>query len=282
MESILKVSLIQMNTRDDKAENLRVARDLIEAAVESDRPDLVSLPETWTSMTSNFEVQYANSETLPDGEACRMMAALARTHGIYVHGGSIAERSDGKCFNTTLVFNPSGEIIAKYRKIHLFDVDVPGGLSYRESDVMKAGSDVVTCMVGNTTVGLSICYDMRFPELFRALRDHGAKVIFLPAAFTMMTGKDHWETLIKARAIETQSWLVATGQVFDHDNGTKVCYGRSIIVDPWGTVIAKAPDKVGYVTATIDPAYADEVRAKMPVMQHHRLGKNPAAQPIPA
>lgn len=282
MESILKVSLIQMNTRDDKAENLRVARELIVAAVEHDRPDIVSLPETWTSMTGDFDVQYGNSETIPDGEACQMMAGLAREHGIYVHGGSIAERSDGKCFNTTLVFNPSGKIIAQYRKIHLFDVDVPGGISYRESDSMKAGSDVVTCDVGDTTVGLSICYDMRFPELFRALRDQGAKVIFLPAAFTMMTGKDHWETLIKARAIETQSWVVATGQVFDHDGGSKVCYGRSIVVDPWGTVVAKAPDKVGFITATIDPSYADDVRTKMPVMQHHRLGKTPTPQPVPA
>jgi deaminated glutathione amidase len=281
METILKVSLIQMNTRDDKAANLRVARELIEAAVERDRPDIVSLPETWTSMTSNFDVQYGNSETIPDGEACRMMAELAQKHGIYVHGGSMAERSDGKCFNTTLVFNPSGEIIARYRKIHLFDVEVPGGVSYRESATMKAGSDVVTCDIDGTTVGLSVCYDMRFPELYRALRDQGAKVIFLPAAFTMMTGRDHWETLIKARAIETQSWLVAPAQIFEHDNG-KICYGRSIVVDPWGTVVAKAPDKVGFVTADIDPAYADEVRAKMPVMQHHRLDKIAAAQPVPA
>lgn len=269
----MKVSLIQMNTQDDKSENLRVARQLIEAAVKQDRPDIVSLPETWTSMTSDFDVQYRNSETIPDGEACRMMAELARKHGIYVHGGSIAERSDGKCFNTSLVFNPSGEIVGRYRKIHLFDVDVPGGLSYRESATMKAGSDVVTCDVAGTTVGLSVCYDMRFPELFRALRDKGAKVIFLPAAFTMMTGKDHWETLIKARAIETQSWVVATGQVFAHDGGRKLCYGRSIVVDPWGTVVATAPDKVCFVTAEIDPAYSDEIRAKMPVMQHHRLDK---------
>jgi deaminated glutathione amidase len=277
----MKVSLIQMNTRDDKAENLRVARALIEEAVAKDRPDIVSLPETFTSMTSDFEVQYGNSETIPDGEACRMLADLARKHGILVHGGSIAERSDGKCFNTTVVFNPSGEVVATYRKLHLFDVEVPGGRSYRESNTMKRGSDVVTCEAAGTTIGLSICYDLRFPELFRALRDKGARVIFLPAAFTLMTGKDHWETLIRARAIETQSYMVACGQIFEHDNG-KACYGRSMVVDPWGTVIATAPDRVGFVTAEIDPSYTNEVRAKMPVMQHHVLGMAPVRETVPA
>lgn len=273
----MKISLIQMNTREDKAENLRVARNLIEAAVAADRPDVVSLPETWTSMTSDFDAQYGNSESIPGGTACQMMAELARKHRITVHGGSIAETADGKCYNTSLVFNPDGDIVGKYRKIHLFDVDVPGGRSYRESDTMKAGSEVVTCPLGDTVAGLAICYDIRFPELFRALRDRGAKVIFLPAAFTMMTGRDHWEALIRARAIETQSYMVATGQVFDHDGGSKTCYGRSMIVDPWGTVIAKAPDRVGFTTGSIDPSYADEVRAKMPVMQHHRLAARTAA-----
>lgn len=274
----MKVSLIQMNTQDDKAENLRVARSLIEEAVAQDQPDLVALPETFTSMTSDFDVQYRNAETIPDGEACQMLAGLAKKHGIFVHGGSLAERSEGKCYNTTVVFAPSGELIATYRKIHLFDVDVPGGRAYRESDTMKRGDEVVTCEAAGTTIGLSICYDLRFPEIFRALRDKGARVIFLPAAFTLLTGKDHWETLIRARAIETQSYVVAPGQIFHHDDGRKTCYGRSIVVDPWGTVIATAPDRVGFVTAEIDPGYADTIRAKMPVSNHHVL-VDPSRQP---
>lgn len=265
----MKISLIQMNTQDNKAENLRMARKLIEKAVAADRPDLVALPETFTSMSDNFDIQYGNAEDIPDGEACRMLAELAKKHGIYLHGGSMAERGDGRCYNTTVVFGPQGDVVGRYRKLHLFDVDVPGGVTYRESDTMRRGEEVVTCEAAGTTIGLSICYDLRFPELFRALRDKGAKVIFLPAAFTLMTGKDHWETLIRARAIETQSWMIAPAQIFLHDG--KPCFGRSMVVDPWGTVIALAPDQIGHITATIDPARADEIRTKIPVPQHHVL-----------
>ncbi len=271
----MKISMIQMNTKDNKVENLRVAGELIEKAAVNDRPDLITLPETFTSMTSDFDVQYANSETIPDGEACRMLSDLARKHGVYIHGGSMAERSEGKCYNTTVVFDPTGAVRATYRKIHLFDVDVPNGRSYRESDTMKRGEEVVVTEAAGTTIGLAICYDLRFPELFRALRDKGARVIFLPAAFTMMTGRDHWEALIRARAIETQCYMVAPGQVFDHDNGKKVCFGRSMIVDPWGTVVATASDQVGCTTADIDPEYTEVIRGKMPVMTHHVLGKAP-------
>lgn len=267
----MKVSLIQMNTRDDKAENLRVARELINAAVAQDRPEVVALPETFTSMTSDFDVQYRNAEAVPGGEACRMLAELAMTHGVWIHGGSIAERDEGKCYNTTVVFDPSGRAVAEYRKLHLFDIDTPDGRAYRESNTMKRGSDVVVAEVAGVPCGFAICYDLRFPELFRALRDKGAKVMFLPAAFTLQTGKDHWETLIRARAIETQSWMIAPAQIFEHDKG-KLCYGRSMVVDPWGTVVAKAPDRVGFVSAEIDPGYADEVRGRMPVASHHVLG----------
>lgn len=265
----MRITLIQMNTQDDKAENLRVAREMIEQAVAEDRPDMITLPETFTSMTADLELQRRNAEAIPNGEACEMLAGLARKHGIWIHGGSMAESAGEKCYNTTVVWNRSGEMVTRYRKIHLFDVNVPGGVTYRESDTMKRGEEVVTFDAEGTTLGCAICYDLRFPELFRALRDKGARVIFLPAAFTLMTGKDHWETLIRARAIETQCWMVAAGQVFLHDG--KPCYGRSMVVDPWGVVVATAPDKVCRITATIDPAYADELRTKIPVPQHHVL-----------
>ena len=267
----MKVTLIQMNTQEDKAENLRVARELIEQAVEQDRPDLITLPETFTSMTSDFDLQCANAENIPDGEACRMLAELAQRHGVWIHGGSMAEKGGDRCYNTTVVWNRAGEMVAKYRKLHMFDVEVPGGRSYRESDTMKRGDEVVTFDAEGTTMGCAICYDLRFPELFRALRDKGARVIFLPAAFTLLTGKDHWEALIRARAIETQCYMIAPAQIFTHDNGKKPCFGRSMVVDPWGVVLATAPDKVGFVTARIEPSYADDIRAKIPVPTHHVL-----------
>lgn len=272
----MKVTVVQMNTQEDKAANLASARALIETAASTDAPDLIVLPETFTSMTSDFDRQRANAETIPDGEACRLMSELARAHGVYIHAGSMAEAAGDKCYNTTTVWDREGALIARYRKIHLFDVDVPGGQSYRESDTMRAGNEVVTYDLDGVTVGCAICYDLRFPELFRALRDKDATVIVLPAAFTLLTGKDHWTPLIKARAIETQTYMVASAQVFTHDDGRKPCYGHSMIVDPWGTVIAEASDNIGSVTARIDPDYVELVRGKMPVMQHHVLG-DPAA-----
>ncbi|MCG8594867.1 MAG: carbon-nitrogen hydrolase family protein [Kiloniellales bacterium] len=268
----MKVTVVQMNTQEDKAANLASARALIETAASTDAPDLIVLPETFTSMTSDFDRQRANAETIPDGEACRLMSELARAHGVYIHAGSMAEAAGDKCYNTTTVWDREGALIARYRKIHLFDVDVPGGQSYRESDTMRAGNEVVTYDLDGVTVGCAVCYDLRFPELFRALRDKDATVIVLPAAFTLLTGKDHWTPLIKARAIETQTYMVASAQIFTHDDGRKPCYGHSMIVDPWGTVIAEASDNIGSVTARIDPDYVELVRGKMPVMQHHVLG----------
>lgn len=268
----MKVTVVQMNTQEDKAANLASARALIETAASTDAPDLIVLPETFTSMTSDFGRQRANAETIPDGEACRLMSELARAHGVYIHAGSMAEAAGDKCYNTTTVWDREGALIARYRKIHLFDVDVPGGQSYRESDTMRAGNEVVTYDLDGVTVGCAVCYDLRFPELFRALRDKDATVIVLPAAFTLLTGKDHWTPLIKARAIETQTYMVASAQIFTHDDGRKPCYGHSMIVDPWGTVIAEASDNIGSVTARIDPDYVELVRGKMPVMQHHVLG----------
>ncbi|OAB55342.1 carbon-nitrogen hydrolase [Phormidium willei BDU 130791] len=267
-----------MNTQADKAANLESARALIETAVAQEKPDLVVLPETFTSMTSDFERQRANAESIPDGEACQLMSGLARKHGVFIHAGSMAEAAGDKCYNTTTVWNRAGELVARYRKIHLFDVDVPGGVSYRESDTMRRGDELVTYDLDGVTIGCAICYDLRFPELFRGLRDKGARIIMLPAAFTLLTGKDHWAPLIRARAIETQTFMVAPGQIFAHDEGRKLCYGHSMIVDPWGTIVAEASDVVGTISARIDPGYTDTVRAKMPVMQHHVLGQAAAQE----
>jgi predicted amidohydrolase len=199
------------------------------------------------------------------GPLTEQLAERARRHGIYLHAGSFYELVEGdpRVRNTTVVFDPAGEIVARYSKIHMFDVDLAGGVSYRESAVVAPGEEIVTFEMDGVRVGLAICYDLRFPELFRILALRGAEVIILPAAFTMTTGKDHWETLIRARAIENQVYMVAPGQVGSYD-GAHWCYGRSMVVDPWGTVLATAPDLPTVVTATIDRERLQTVRRQIP------------------
>ncbi|ESR27020.1 carbon-nitrogen hydrolase family protein [Lutibaculum baratangense] len=268
----MKIATLQMNTQDDKAANIAQAVSLIETAVEAERPDLVVLPETFTYMGGTHESRMAAAETFPDGEAYRAMQEQARKHGIFVHAGSMNERADGnKSFNTTVVFDRSGTEVARYRKIHLFDVDTPGGLTYLESETVKRGEDIVTYDCEGVTVGCTICYDLRFPELYAKLAAAGAQVIMVPAAFTLQTGKDHWEVLLRARAIETQTYVVACGQIFTHDNGKRPCYGHSMIVDPWGTKVADCSDQVGFAAARIDIGYLEKVRGSMPVAKHHVL-----------
>lgn len=265
----MKISVIQMNSQDDKAKNIADAEALIRKAVAEDKSDLVVLPETFTYMGGTVESRRAHAETFPDGEAYRAMSALAAELKVNIHAGSMAEAAGEKCYNTTIVFDRQGKEIARYRKIHLFDVKVPGGQSYLESDTMKRGEDVVVYELEGVKIGCAICYDLRFPELFRKLRDKGAEVIVLPAAFTLQTGKDHWEQLLCARAIETQSYVAASAQIFGHDEGKKLCFGHSLIIDPWGVTIANCSDRVGHASATIDTDYAAKIRSSMPVADHH-------------
>jgi nitrilase len=201
-------------------------------------------------------------------------------HGITVHGGSIGEREGDHLFNTTLVFGPDGRELARYRKIHLFDVTTPNGQGYRESAMFGAGDAVVTCRADGVNLGLAICYDVRFPELFLALRRAGSEVIFLPAAFTAETGRDHWEVLVRARAIETQCWVVAAGTAGWHRDArgqARETFGHSMIVSPWGRVDAMLETGSGFATADIDRDATARVRAAMPVLEHRRLDLLPAA-----
>ena len=268
----MKIALVQMNSQNDKEANIRQARGLIERAVAEEAPDMVVLPELWTHLGGTLEARRAAAEKIPDGPVYGLMAELAARHGIVVHAGSMLEAgSDGKCYNTTVVLGRAGEELARYRKIHLFDVVIPDGTKYLESETVGRGSEVVTYELDGITIGCSICYDLRFATLFRRLRDKGAEVIVLPAAFTLMTGKDHWEVLCRARAIETQTWFIAVGQVLTHDGGRKANWGRSMAIDPWGTVVAQMPDRVGYVTARLDLSAVQAVRQRMPVDTHHVL-----------
>jgi predicted amidohydrolase len=199
------------------------------------------------------------------------LANRAREHGIYLHAGSILERVPGeaKTFNTTLVFDPAGEIIATYRKIHLFDVDLESDTSYRESATVGAGEEIVTFEMDGITMGLAICYDLRFPELFRILALRGAQAIILPAAFALATGKDHWETLIRARAIENGLFMIAPAQVGPHPPGLR-CYGRSMVVDPWGLVIAQASDAPQVVHTELDFSLVERIRQQVPSLANRQ------------
>ena len=267
----MKVSLVQINSKDDKSANIATAVSLIREVVAEEAPDLVVLPEYYAFLGEGMDKVHGSAEEFPDGESYRAMSSLAAELGVTIHAGSVVERVGNTHYNTTVVFGSKGEELARYRKIHLFDVDVPGGVSYRESDTIGRGGDIVTYRVGDVTVGCAICYDIRFPEMFRKLRDAGADVIVLPAAFTLMTGKDHWEVLARARAIETQTWFLAVGQVFDHSEGRKWCWGHSMVIDPWGHMVAQCSDTVGTTSARLDFAYSTKVRAAVPVDRHHVL-----------
>jgi nitrilase len=273
----MRLTAIQMSPGADKAANIAEAGRLAEAAITADRPDIIAFPEIWTCLGGDRETKFAAAEELPrggeGGEAWRFLSQLAARHRVTVHGGSIGERAGAKLRNTTLLFGPDGCEVARYSKIHLFDITAPDGTGYRESAVYEGGHEVVVADAGGVRVGLSICYDVRFPELFLALRKAGAELIVLPAAFTLQTGKDHWEVLIRARAIETQCWMLAPATCGAHQEpgGTRLTWGHSMIVDPWGHVVARASDGPGWTSARLDGAMTARVRANMPVIEHRRL-----------
>jgi predicted amidohydrolase len=258
----LRVAAIQMNSRNDKAQNIETALRLIDrAAAEGAR--LIALPEVWSFLGADAGSQEA-AEPIP-GSITDLLAERARRHNVYIHGGSIQERREGdpRMFNTTALIDPNGEIIATYSKIHMFDVVLDGVASYQESATVSPGDEIVTADVDGFTVGLTICYDLRFPELYRILALKGAELIFQPAAFTLTTGKDHWEPLIRARAIENTVFMCSPAQVGSDADG-RWCWGRSMIVNPWGTVLATAPDEETVIHATIDKATLERVRRQVP------------------
>jgi nitrilase len=275
----MRVTVIQMSPMADKAENIAQARALITGAIATESPDLIALPEIWTCLGGDRATKFAAAEVLPaagesGGAAYEFLREMAVTHGIHVHGGSIGELDGEKIYNTSLVFAPDGTELARYRKIHLFDITTLDGQGYRESATYGAGEKIVTLDIAGTRVGLSICYDLRFSELFLALRRQNVDLIVLPAAFTLQTGKDHWEVLLRARAIETQTWFAApacTGPHVDGNGETRFTYGHAMIVDPWGHVVAQASDGLGWATATVDKTFMARVRANMPVLEHRKL-----------
>jgi predicted amidohydrolase len=260
---------VQMVASDDKAANLREAERWIRMAA-AQGAQLVALPEVfiWRG-EKRREREFAEAIPGPSSEA---LGSLARELGIYLLGGSILEAipADKKVYNTSLLFDPTGTLIATYRKIHLFDVDLANGTSLRESATRAYGDTIVAANTELGTIGLTVCYDLRFPELYRGLADRGAEIIFVPSAFTAYTGAAHWEALLRARAIENQVYVIAPDQ-FGKSAKSFETHGHSMIVDPWGQILTELSDGAGVVTAEIDLSFLAKVRAELPSLKHRRL-----------
>ena len=265
----MRAAAVQLTSTPDRDRNLEAADRLTRAAATAGA-QLVVLPEKWSCLGTP-EQTAAGAEPL-DGPALSWAAAAARELGIELVAGSIAERVPGaeKGRNTSVHFGPDGEARATYSKIHMFDVEV-GGRTYRESEHEEPGTEiVVSATADGVELGLTVCYDLRFPELYRALAVRGARVLCVPAAFTLTTTREHWEILLRARAIEDQAFVVAANQVGEHAPGLK-SGGRSMIVDPWGVVLAQAPDKETFVIAELDLARQEEIRRSLPSLANRRL-----------
>jgi deaminated glutathione amidase len=268
MPDRIRIACVQMTSRADKAANLETAERLVSQAA-STGADVVVLPEKWNAI-GDAGLYHATAEPILGGESVAAMSGWARNHGITLVGGSIAERREGreKLSNTSLVFDSDGEIVAIYRKIHLFDVEV-GGVVYRESEAEEPGDEAVVAETEGWRIGLTVCYDVRFPELYRILALEGAQLVTVPAHFTTPTGKDHWHVLLRARAIENQLYVAAAAQIGETLPG-KPAYGRSLIVDPWGIVLAQAPDEETVISAELDRAHLELIRAKLPSLANRQ------------
>jgi len=260
---------IQVSAGLDKGANLERAERLARLAA-ARGANLVALPEVFNWRGKRAD-ERAAAESLY-GESLARMAALARELGIHLVAGSITELAEGqpRNYNTSTLFGPDGSLLGVYRKIHLFDIDLPGRVTIRESDAKLPGAEVVTVSTAIGQIGLTVCYDIRFPELYRSLVFGGAQIITVPSAFTFPTGEAHWEALLRARAIENQVYIVAPAQFGPNVHGFSD-YGNSMIVDPWGRVLARAADQEGVVVAPIDLEYQERVRRELPALTHARL-----------
>ena len=273
----VKVACLQLSSTVDVEANWATFERLSLQAIAKGAKCIFSPENTFFLGAQFHKVALAQSLDGPLGQRC---AAFAKEHQVYLFLGSMAEQhldDDGnvdteKCFNTSVVYSPNGERLESYRKIHLFDVDIPGGMSIAESDRVVPGEEAVVVETEHGKFGLSICYDLRFPELYRQLQEKGANVLLIPSAFTQHTGEAHWHILLRSRAIEFQSWVIAAAQTGTHDvEGTRQSYGHALIIDPWGRVVADAQIEEGYIMADIDLDQVSSVRSSMPVESHRRM-----------
>lgn len=272
----MKISLIQMNSQPDRDHNLRQALRLMQDAVDRDNPDLIVLPEHFDWSGGTAQQKQAAADAVPGGRAYDVLQDFAASHRVWLHAGSILEQIAGstRIHNTSVVFNRDGIEVGRYRKIHLFDIVAPDGKAYCESETVERGNELLVYEINGLRIGCAICYDLRFSRLFDRLATFGVDVIILPAAFTLQTGKDHWDVLCRARAIEFQVYFVACGQWGPYPAAggeVRQTFGNSLVCDPWGQVIGRASDAVGFFTAHLDIDRVRAVRNLIP-MDAHRVG----------
>ncbi|MBI3557745.1 MAG: carbon-nitrogen hydrolase family protein [Deltaproteobacteria bacterium] len=268
------VAAVQLTSKANKKKNLAVATALMLRAVRQGA-ELIALPEYFSFIGAKPEM-FKEAERSKDGAAYRMVREFAKAHGVYILAGSIptitekgSDKKSTRLLNRSILFNPSGEEVVSYDKIHLFDSDLEETRAYRESETFRPGGELRVVDTPFGKVGLSVCYDLRFPELYRSMTLKGARIIFVPAAFTEYTGKDHWLALLKARAIENQVFIIAPAQFGKHAE-KKSSYGKSCVIDPWGNIIALAPDCETVIVADIDFKFLAKVRKELPVLKHYR------------
>ncbi len=266
MKSYLAAA-VQMNSIPDLAKNLAQAEELIELAVRRGA-ELVGLPENFSFLGDEDAKMQQAAQIAVESE--KFLKTVAQRFQVTILGGGYpTPAGNGKVYNTALLVGPSGQELSRYEKAHLFDVRIPDGVTYQESATVLAGVKMPTVYESPDLggLGLSVCYDVRFPELFRHLSKHGADLMFVPAAFTAYTGKDHWRILLQARAIENTAYVIAPAQTGRH-NSLRQSHGHAMIIDPWGTVLADAGEDIGVAIAEISPARLDQVRRQMPSLQH--------------
>ncbi len=276
---LLRVAAVQLTTSGHTDANIATAARLVGEAAERGAR-LVVLPEKWNLIDVESR-QMAGAEPL-DGPSLQAARDWAKAFGIALVAGSISEAVPGadRAYNTSVLIQPDGDVTAVYRKLHLFDVEV-GGHTYRESGGALPGDEVVIGEALGHVIGMSVCYDLRFPELFRAMSSGGAQILTVPAAFTAVTGRAHWEPLLRARAIENQAFVIAAGQTGTHATGT-ASYGHSMIIDPWGVVLAEAPDGENVIVVDLDFAELVRIRRDLPALEHRRSDLFGSDSPSPA
>jgi omega-amidase len=268
MHKSFRLAVCQMDVTQDKEKNVAKASEMLVKAAETEA-DIAVLPEMFNCPydTKMFE-RYAESVT--DGPTIKALAEKSKELGIYVFGGSIPEADAGRIFNTCFVFGRDGSILGRHRKMHLFDINVPGKISFKESDVLSAGNDITVIDTEFCKIGTSICYDIRFPELSRLMALNGAEVIILPGAFNMVTGPAHWELLMRTRALDNQVYLAAASPA-RNSGSSYTAYGNSMIVGPWGDVLQKSDEKEDIIFADIVPSEIERVRRELPLLKHRRI-----------
>ena len=264
--SKIKLALCQMNVIDDKEENLKKASFMIASA--SKKADFIVLPEMFNCPYSNDKfIEYAENEK--DSYSLRKISSLASDNNVYILAGSIPEKEDDKLFNTSYLFDKQGNIIAKHRKMHLFDIDVKDKITFKESDVLTAGDDFTIVDTEFGKIGIGICYDVRFPELARIMVENGALVLFYPGAFNMTTGPAHWQLLFRSRALDNQVFCVGVAPALNED-ASYHSYGHSIVANPWGEVMAEASEKEDTIFCEIDLSEIKKIREELPLLKNKR------------